>query len=216
MQIETVEPEASHFLSEKDELANVFTHAIGIVLSLLAGFYFWFATQERELGLRVCCLIYCAMMTAVYSFSTLSHAVRDPARRNRMRAWDQGTIYLLIVGTYSPFIWAGSSGGIRIAFFCLVWSAAVCGFVAKVFASHRINAVATITYLALGWLPALPLIPTTPAICFVWMMLGGVCYSIGVIFLNLSTNRLYMHAVWHILVIAGSACHAYAITLLWA
>jgi hemolysin III len=47
------------------------------------------------------------------------------------------------------------------------------------------------------------------------MMLGGLCYSIGVIFLNLSTTRLYMHAVWHILVMAGSACHAYAITLLW-
>ncbi|MEM7477312.1 MAG: hemolysin III family protein [Planctomycetota bacterium] len=202
------------YLSPEDERANVVTHGLGIVLSVAAGIFFWQATQTADAGLRTCCFLFCLSMAIVYLFSTLSHAVEEPNRRNRLRAWDQGTIYFLIVGTYSPFVWEGTSGNWRWCLLVGIWIVAAIGFYSKVFASHRINAVTTITYLALGWLPAIPLIPTTPWICFLWMLLGGLSYSIGVVFLNLSSRIRYSHAVWHMMVIVGSACHAYAIKLL--
>jgi len=202
------------YLSTEDERANVATHGLGIALSLLAGAYFWQATAESEIGLRICCLLFSAAMTAVYVFSTLSHAVQEPRKRNRLRAWDQRTIYFLIVGTYSPFIWEGSSGVFRLVLLAAVWPLACLGFYSKVLASHQINSVAPLTYLALGWLPAIPLISTTPWKCFLWMLLGGLCYSVGVIFLKMSSRIRYSHAAWHIMVMLGSACHVYAVSLL--
>lgn len=199
------------YLSPADERANVVTHAVGILLSLLAMLYFWSHTAGLNVGLRLSCFAFTLCMLLVYVFSTLSHAVQQPAARHRMRAWDQGTIYLLIVGTYSPFIWQGTEGHLRTVMLLLVWGLAFYGFYSKVFASHRINAVATITYLALGWLPAIPLIGTTPWVCFLWMLLGGVSYSIGVLFLKKSAQVRYAHAAWHLMVMLGSACHCIAI-----
>ncbi|MEM8733978.1 MAG: hemolysin III family protein [Planctomycetota bacterium] len=208
------ERSGSTYLSREDERANVITHAVGILLSLLAAVYFWLNTSPDNPGLRACCMAFCGCLTLVYTFSTLSHAVVDPGWRNWLRAWDQGTIYLLIIGTYSPFIWQGSEGNFRLGFLMIAWGTAFMGFYSKVFASHRVNAVATLTYLALGWLPAIPLIPTTPWICFLWMLAGGVSYSVGVLFLKRSSRTKYAHAVWHIFVMLGSSCHAYAVSLL--
>ena len=214
MENEDFKPQEVIYLTPEDERAAVWTHGIGFVLSLLAGIYFFQATQSKDLGIRICCLVFCTTLALVYCFSTLSHAIQEHSRRYRMRAWDQGTIYLLIIGTYTPFIWQGSEGTARTSMLCLWWALALGGFYSKVFMTRRVDVVATTTYLALGWLPAMPLISTTPGICFLWMLLGGVCYSIGVIFLKMSKKVKYSHAVWHILVMCGSACHCYAVHLI--
>ncbi len=199
------------YLSSAEERANVVTHGIGFGLSLLAIPLFIYRTSGSDLGLRVTCLIFVSSMTIVYLCSTLSHAYRDPETRNRLRAWDQGTIYLLIVGTYSPFIWQGSEGWYRAVFLAVVWFVALYGFAAKVIARHRINAISVVTYLALGWIPAALLIKSTPHICLVWMLLGGLSYTLGLVFLLLSRYVKYSHPVWHVMVILGSACHCQAI-----
>ncbi len=199
------------YLSRSDEIANVSTHALGIVLSLFAAVFFWNATQSLGAGLRVTCLVFAISMVAVYLFSTLSHAVHAPRTRNRLRAWDQGTIYLLIAGTYSPFIWQGSPTGMRTIILSLVWLAAAFGFYSKVLSSYRVNAVSTVTYVLLGWLPALPLIRNTPWICFLWMLLGGLSFTLGIAFLVRSSTTKYAHAAWHVMVMLGSACHCIAI-----
>lgn len=199
------------YLSPADELANIVTHSLGFILSLcVLGFLFGFA-DSQSVGLRVACIVFSCSMATVYFFSTLSHAVQEPVLRNRLRAWDQGTIYFLIAGTYTPFLWQDSPPGFRLAMLVAVWLAALFGFYAKVLAAHRINAVSTATYLALGWLPAIPLVGRTPWICFVWMLAGGLCFTIGVLFLKQSSRIRYAHAVWHLLVMLGSACHCTAI-----
>ncbi|MCR9296073.1 MAG: hemolysin III family protein [bacterium] len=202
------------YFSPQDERANVLTHSLGFALSIIAAAYLGFRTRSLEPGFHYCCLSFGFALICVYCLSTLSHAAQRASLRHRLRAWDQGTIYLLIVATYSPFIWQATSGWWRASMLVLVWSAALAGFLAKVIAGHRVNAVTTLGYLALGWLPAIPLIRNTPSICFWWMLAGGICYSLGVIFLKLSHRVRYSHAVWHVLVIAGSACHFWAILLL--
>lgn len=199
------------YLSPADEIANTLTHALGVALSLVAGAAFWYWTEELPVGLRVTCLVFTVTMVVVYLFSTLSHAVHQPAWRNRLRAWDQGTIYLLICGTYSPFIWCGSPAGWFAFLMGAVWTAGIVGFASKVLSSHRINAVSTVSYVLLGWLPALPLIPRTPVVCFAWMIVGGLCYSLGILLLIRSAKIRYAHAGWHLMVMLGSVSHCYAI-----
>lgn len=199
------------YLSTADERANTATHGLGILLSMFAIYFFWQASREAEFGLRVACLLFTLSMMIVYIFSTLSHAVTSALQRSKLRSWDQGTIYLLIAGTYSPFIWEGTDGWFRGLLFGLVWGAAAVGFASKVISRYRINAVSTITYVLLGWLPAIPLVRTTPAVCFAWMIIGGCLYSGGIFFLIRSDRALYSHAAWHIMVMLGTASHAIAI-----
>jgi hemolysin III len=202
-------------LSAADELANTITHGIGFLLSLVVGVYFWQLTQNSQmLGLRITCMIFSFTMATVYLFSTLSHWVQEPQRRVRMRAWDQGTIYLLIAGTYSPFIWQGSPKGTTWIILSMVWFAAALGFYSKVFSGYRLHGISTVTYVLLGWLPAIPLLARTPWVCFVWMTLGGVSYSLGILFLIRSERGQFIHAIWHIMVMLGSACHCLAIDIL--
>lgn len=202
------------YLSPADERANTATHALGFLLSLLAGFIFWHATSTHELGMRICCGVFCLSMAVVYLFSTLSHAVHQPSLRNRLRAWDQGTIYGLIAGTYSPFIWQCSPSGFRWAIMSAVWIAAGLGFYSKVLSTYRINAISTVTYVLLGWLPAIPLLDQTPWASCVWMIGGGLFYTAGIALLVRGKQIRYAHAAWHCMVMLGSASHCWAIYLL--
>lgn len=206
-----IESDHLMYLSPADELANTLTHGSGFLLSIMAMFFFWDASRPHELGLRITCVVFATSMALVYLFSTLSHVVSEPRRRYRLRAWDQGLIYVLITGTYSPFVWQGSPPGWTGPLLLAIWLAAALGFYSKVFSAYRVNAVSTITYVLLGWLPALPLIPRTPIECFVWMMLGGVSYTIGIGLLILSERVRFTHAGWHLMVMLGSLCHCIAI-----
>lgn len=150
-------------------------------------------------------------MAIVYLFSTLSHAVRSPRLRSRMRAWDQGTIYLLIAGTYSPFIWQGSPPGWTFVVMGAVWLAAAWGFYLKVVAKYRIEASSTVTYVLLGWIPAIVLFARTPTNCVLWMVAGGLSYTLGILFLIRSHHAWYTHSLWHLAVIGGSTCHFIAV-----
>ncbi len=203
--------ESLPYRSASDELVNTITHGIGIVLSLVAAVVLYQSTYAEGFWLQLAVMAYAASLFAVYLLSTLSHAVQSQANKNRLRAWDQGTIYFLIVGTYTPFVaaylpplQAGLLAGI-------LWLVAGVGFWLKVVAKHRINAFSSWSYLALGWAPAMALIQHVPFGCVMWMALGGISYTVGVGFLLLDTRVRFFHAVWHVLVILASACHFYAV-----
>ena len=190
-----------------DEWANTLTHAGGFVLSLggSAAMAYWL--QGQTTGVVISCAVYCAAVMAVYLFSTLSHAVFEPDLRHAMRAWDQGAIYLMISGTYTPFAWQYSPPGFRIPLLLFLWIVAAVGFWSKVIAQHRVNALATTSYLLLGWVPAIPLAPQVPLGCLLGMAAGGVLFTIGVVFLKLDRRYRFFHAAWHVCVIAASICH---------
>lgn len=194
-----------------DELSNTITHGLGFLLSLGAIVFFWRATSSQPLGMRISCLVFATSMAIVYLFSTLSHAVQSPRLRSRMRAWDQGTIYLLIAGTYSPLIWIASPLGWTGIVMSLVWLAAGWGFYLKVIAKYRIEASSTVTYVLLGWLPAIVLFARTPTPSVLWMVAGGLSYTLGILFLIRSHRTWYTHSLWHLAVIGGSACHSVAV-----
>jgi len=193
------------------EALNTWTHATGFFLSLPASvFLVWLSMQYRP-ELLWPCVVYGISLATLYLFSTLSHGVREPKARHRLRSLDQGFVYGLIAGTFTPFVWSNLIGWPRILLMTFVWLAAGVGFYSKVFSNHRINNMASLSYILLGWIPAMMLFGYVSWACFGMMALGGILYTVGVIFLQNDHRSFYHHAIWHTLVIIASACHYFGI-----
>jgi hemolysin III len=198
----------SRFVTE--EVANQWTHGIGFAVSVPAGWWLMRAALERHNDwLTSGCVIYAVTLSLLYAASTLSHSVRRGIWRHRFRTLDQVCIFLLIAGNYSPFGLAYARDGWGGAILVTMWLLASAGIVMKLFFT-RLYTVETSFYLLMGWLPIL----VTPLFfrCFgmegvAWTLAGGLAYSIGTWFLLNDGRRLYYHAVWHLLVMLGSACH---------
>jgi len=156
------------------------------------------------------CVVFVASMMAVYAASTLSHAGFAAKWRNFLRKIDQGTIYLLVVGTYTPFGLAFLRNGAGWSLLAILWIGAFVCFVSKVLFGHPLDTGLIWTYVTLGVLPTIT-IPwlwnVIPAGTGVWMFLGGACYLAGTIFLINDSRVRPFHAIWHLLVMAGSTCH---------
>ena len=195
------------------ESLNTWTHGLGFALSLPAGVALYQLGMKHQQQAILACVTYSLSLTAMYLFSTLSHAIRQPALRHRIRALDQGFVYTLIAGTFTPFIYSYLEGWPRFALMSFVWIAAGAGFYSKVFAKHRVNNMTSVTYILLGWVPAMMLGMSVTWSCLAIMALGGVLYTAGVAFLQNDHRSWYYHAIWHSMVILASVCHYVAIAL---
>ena len=130
------------------------------------------------------------------------------------KSLDQGFIYLLIVGTFTPFAFTYLRTPFWLCFYALVLAVAVGGFLSKTVFAHRVEDSAVWLYVVLGWGEAIAIIPLlkiipTEGLC--WIVAGGLWYTVGVVFLVLDIRRYHFHAIWHLMVMAGSACHYVAI-----
>lgn len=168
-------------------------------------------TIPISFGLSMACLAYVLSVFATFFCSTMSHIVSSKEWLDRFRAWDQAMIYAMISGTYTPIIYQFADDPVRIPLLVAVWLAAATGIITKLFIRHRIYSIGTISYLLLGWLPSIPLISNVPGLLGWAMIGGGVLYSIGVFVLMNDHKARYLHAVWHILVIAAASCHCIGI-----
>ncbi|MGD9636030.1 MAG: hemolysin III family protein [Pirellulales bacterium] len=197
-------------LTAEEEIANSITHGLGFVLSILGAFIMVDAFSGGD-GWRVAgCAIFVTSMIAVYGMSTLSHVLQTPKLRSLFRAIDQGTIYLLIAGTYTPFSLAYLHAMPWWILLGAIWAVAIYGFTSKVLFAHRVDNVSMWPCIVCGALPfvAIPtLLTMLPLSCLVWMMLGVVCYLLGLVFWINDRKVRHFHAMWHMLVMAGSAAH---------
>jgi hemolysin III len=196
---------------QKGEFVNAVTHGIGLALSIPGAIVLIARSHSHGDVYRVVgCTVFAMTLIAVYAASTLSHTPSRPRLRHVFRRLDQASIYLLIVGTCMPFALAYLRTGWWFLFFGLMWTAALCGFVSKIMFSHRVEAVAIWSYVLLGWMPiaTVPsLLEVIPAAALWWMLIGGICYTCGTLFLVHDDRHPAFHAVWHVFVIGGSTCH---------
>src|SRR5262245_43237574 len=143
--------------SSAEEIVNSVTHGIGLILSLSGGMMLLTRVIAQPDAWRLAgCGVFATALVAVYAASTLSHAVSRPAWRRAFRILDQGCIYLLIAGTYTPFALEFARFGRWWLFFGLMWAGALIGFLSKLLFLHRIDTVTIWSYLLLGWLPIIP------------------------------------------------------------
>lgn len=200
-----------------EERANAITHGIGFLLSIPAGiFLMYLAIQTGNAWHIAGCAIYALTMLGVYLASTLSHVVEEPLWKHRCRQLDQAAIYLFIAGTFTPFAFDYLRDGAWVIITILVWTIALSGAYAKLCLSHRVHGVEIPVYVMLGWLPIFGA-PHVAQFCDVnvlwWMLAGGICYTAGTWFLKNDHRAWWVHSIWHILVILGTACHYVAIVL---
>ena len=197
-----------------EEAANVATHAAGLVASVVGVGVLVYLGVSRGEGLHVASAgVYGATLVALYTASTLYHAFRRPGVKRVLRVLDHCAIYLLIAGTYTPFVLVGLGGRLGWTLFAGVGAMAA-GIVFKVFATGRFAVVSTAAYVAMGWLGVValgPLIRSLSGAALVWLLAGGVAYTAGTFFYHRKIP--YAHALWHVFVLLGSVCHFVAIGL---
>lgn len=194
-----------------DEIVNTITHGLGFVLAVCGGLVMLWSVMRIGDAWRVAgCGIFAASLVAVYAASTLSHSCKTLRWKSFFRRLDQACIYFLIVATYTPFglaYWRTGAGWMLLGG---LWTAAFLGFFSKFVLAHRVHNISMWTYIVLGWLPLM----AVPALRHIvpidsgwWMLGGGACYLLGTLFLYYDARVRHFHAIWHLLVIAGSACH---------
>lgn len=196
------------------EWANALTHGIAAKLSVIGGVALVVHAAIHSSTMAWASAAYITAVFATFMSSFLSHFFLKQPWLNTFRAWDQGTIYTMIVGTYTPIAWYYTDGNVRVALIVLMWSAAIFGAVSKIVFQHRLNNMSPIPYIALGWLPAAILYFYTPSWVILMMAAGGVTYSAGVYFLMNDTRRRYYHALWHLFVMTAAAMHYAGIWLM--
>jgi hemolysin III len=202
------------YYSEAEELVNRLTHGIGALLSIIGVIALvGLAAQQNDSYRTVSACIYGGAMVTFYCLSTAYHSVRKPYIRYVFRILDHASIYLMIAGSYTPFALVTLRGPWGWSLMGVVWGLGTVGAILKVFTCHRLRIIGPLLYIALGWSVIFALKPLSAALAGNGLLLlfaGGAAYTIGVIFF-LWERLPYNHAIWHLFVLAGSACHFGAI-----
>jgi hemolysin III len=199
-----------------EEIANWATHGLGLAASI-AGLTLLivYASLRGTAWHVVSFTVFGLTLLILYTASTLYHARRDERAKARWQRLDHAAIFLLIAGTYTPFLLTHLRGPLGWTLFGVVWGICGAGAVFQLFFGERYRLTTTLAYLFVGWLivvAAQPLIASVPH-GGLWLLLaGGLCYTVGVVFYRWHRLR-YHHAVWHGFVLGGSTCHYLAVLL---
>ena len=202
-----------------EEIISAITHALGGYLGaaavvLLVFFAVWSGSQMS--WKIVSGSIFGAAIIILYSASTLYHAITNHQMKEVCRSFDQMAIYILIAGTYTPFCLVTlrpENPILSWTVFGCVWGVTLAGILFKLLTKRQFKYITTFTYLATGWFGLVLLRPLGHVLefgGFVWLLLGGVLYSLGVVFF-LWRSLPYNHAVWHVFVLAGTIAHFFCI-----
>ena len=201
--------------SRGEEIANSVSHAIGMMAAMAATPVLIVAAAQRGGAADVVgASIFAVTMVLLYLTSTLYHALPRSRAKQIFQLLDHGAIYLLIAGTYTPFMLGVLRGAWGWTLLGLVWSLALAGIILKAVYGVRYARLSTFVYLVMGWLivvaikPMLLLVSTAGLL---WLLAGGVAYSLGVVFFVADERVRYSHFIWHLFVIAGTSCHFIAV-----
>ena len=201
---------------DRGEFLNVLTHGIGLVGAIAgAVVLIVIASLGGDAWEVVGVSIFGASMITLYAASTAYHAATTPVWKSRLENADLSAIYLLIAGTYTPFMLDELRGGWGWSLFGVIWGLAVFGVVLRLWTTERLRLLSTGIYLVMGWLVVIaagPLVTDLSRPVLIWLVAGGVAYSAGVPFFL--RDRGHAHAIWHLFVIGGTVCHAIAIGLM--
>jgi len=197
-----------------EEILNVITHGLGLLLSIVALVVLViFASLRGDAWHIVSFSIYGVSLVILYLASTLFHSVRKQSLRNKLNVFDHSAIYFLIAGTYTPFLLVTIRGPWGWSLFGVIWGLAIGGLIFKLFYTGKYDLISALIYVLMGWLVIVALKPMYENLSsegLLWLLGGGVSYSIGVVFYLL--HKLpYNHAIFHIWVLLGSFAHFVAV-----
>lgn len=196
------------------EVLNAATHGIGTLLSIIATVALILKGVQHGSHLEIVSYaIYGASLFLLFLNSTLYHSFSLTRYKNVFQKIDHSSIYLLIAGTYTPYLMVSIGGLVGYGFLALVWALAIGGIIFEVSAIGRWPKLSTFLYLGLGWLSVFiiyPLAQSIPLTGILLLALGGVTYSLGTIFYRMKDNK-WMHIIWHLFVLGGAVFMFYSI-----
>lgn len=203
-------PSDVKYYSPLEEGINIFSHAIGFVLSVIALFFLVMHAINNGNGFHVVSFsIYGVSLMCLYAASTFYHGTKNPELRSRLRVVDHASIYLLIAGTYTPFALITLSGGLGWLIFNLSWGLALVGIILKVFFTGKYRLLSTLMYVFMGWMIVFfikPLSESLSADGVAWLLAGGIAYTVGAVLYSIKKIP-FNHAIFHVFVLLGSFTH---------
>lgn len=202
------------FQWDKEEIANLATHGIGVVASAIGlGFLLYVAKTNGGVWEQVSFGIFGITMLFVFLSSTIYHTIRTPKLKIIFQTIDQSAIFLLIAGSYVPFCLVSMRGVWGWSILSIVWTMAIAGIALKFYFQNRVVKPFIYLYSAMGWLCVIAvkeMLEKVPEFSLIFIVIGGAFYMIGVIF-YLWEKLPYNHAIWHVFVIGGCASHYVAV-----
>ena len=201
--------------SREEEIANSLSHGFGLIAAVVATpFLIVHAIGRGDAWFIVGASIFAATMVLLYLASTLYHALPIGRAKRVFRVIEHSAIFLLIAGTYTPFTLGVLRGTWGWTLLGLVWGIALAGVTLKALNRLTHPILTTSLYLLMGWLiviAAHPLSDRVPTSGLLWLVAGGLAYTLGVVFFAFDSRLRYGHFIWHLFVLTGTACHYFAV-----
>jgi hemolysin III len=200
----------TRFYDPREEFWNVLTHGFGLALSLAAvSLLVVFSSIYGTVWHIVGNSIFGASLVILYTASTVYHAASRPKWKIRLNVFDHAAIYVLIAGTYTPYMLVTLNGPWGWSLFGVIWGLAITGIVLKLFFTGRFDKISTLAYVLMGWLVVVgiyPLVMNLEVWGLIWLLAGGIFYTVGAV-IYLWHKLPYNHAIFHVFVLLGSICH---------
>jgi hemolysin III len=197
--------------SPLEERLNAVSHGVGVIAATV-GLIFLLMKVDGIYG-QFACVVYGLSMIMMFLSSTLYHLAKNENVKAFLKIVDHSAIYLLIAGTYTPFMVLAIGGWLGLTGMIIVWSIALIGIFFKIFANQRFPKLSVITYLLMGWIAIFFFYPLYNALTTegIWLLVGGgVCFTVGVLF-YVAKKIQFTHTIWHLFVVAGCVCHFFSI-----
>ena len=197
-----------------EEIFNSITHGIGALLSIAALIILTvFAVNKGNAWHVVSFTIFGTSLFLLYLSSTLYHSFTKEKIKNLFARFDHAAIFLLIAGTYTPFVLTTLRGPLGWSLFGIIWGLAIAGIIIRSIYLTRFRKLMVGIYVGMGWMfliAIVPMIKNLPASSLIFLLAGGACYSLGVVF-YVWRNLKYGHGIWHLFVLAGSITHFFSV-----
>ncbi|WP_223788012.1 PAQR family membrane homeostasis protein TrhA [Marinicella meishanensis] len=197
-----------------EEKVNIGSHLLGLLLSVVGLVLLLIeAIQAGSTAQVVGFTVFGVSLMLLYTASAVYHASQKPALRRKLRVLDHAAIYLLIAGTYTPFMLVTLPGTLGYGILIAAWSMALVGIVLKVFFTGRFELGSTLLYVLMGWAIVFaikPLAANLPATGLSWLIAGGIAYTLGAVLYAIKKIP-FNHAIFHVFVLLGSGCHFVAV-----
>lgn len=196
--------------SPSEERLNIGSHAVGLVFAAFGLVLLLFKAADSDSLLAFLAYgIYGLSMVVLYAASTIYHSTTEPNMRARMRVFDHAAIYILIAGTYTPFMLLAMPGKLGHGILLAAWIMAVVGIILKILFTGRFVLFSTALYVLMGWAIVFaikPLAANLPPTGLNWLIAGGVSYTVGAVLYAIKQIP-FNHAIFHLFVLFGSICH---------
>ncbi|MDP5255651.1 MULTISPECIES: hemolysin III family protein [unclassified Vibrio] len=202
--------------SKNEERLNAITHALGAMASLIATLFLLSHIPPSEELTLMSIAVYGASLVTLFTASTLYHSIFIARARRWLKVFDHCAIYLLIAGTYTPFLLIGLGTPLAMGLIWVIWFVALIGVLFKLRFVGRYKRFSVALYLLMGWLSLIAIYQMwllLPLASLVLLAAGGVTYTLGVGF-YLAKTLPYHHAIWHVFVLGGATCHFIAVAYL--